>query len=797
MVRCPACGAPVPEGYRWCGSCGARVAAAEPTPATGPPPAERVSPTEGRTTPEHAGHALVPVRPAASRRLRLIAGVALAVVVVLVAVQTVVRPPRDLDAVGRGGASFDGTYDTDPGPLTGDRRWRRDRPTTTATPAVGRATVADGVAYVPAGPVLTAVDVADGRVLWRAELPSAVSGPPAVVDGPVVVVGGDGWIRGLGASDGTIRWTLPLSGAGPVTVAATPFGGLVAATGDGQVMPVTAGGVIGGWRLGPRALAGDGADRVDGPIHVTVPPVVWSGLVLVTVSPGDGGAGRVVSLEAGTGRVRWRSPVPVRPDRAVVPLGSVLLAATSEGVAGIDVQQGWARWMRTLPDATDAPGVVVGAIASDRPVALTSSLVVALTADVGDVIATADAGGGDLAVVGSRVITSGPGRVLTARRPDSLAPAWTTGTNIPGPATLTPTDDGVLVGGTDGSLALVDVAAGGAVRWWKQIVGLDDCPLVGGGDVVYLALAEHLYAFDAAAGTLDWSYTAPAPLAGGIAAAHGRVAVPDRRGLVHVLDARRGTQVATGVGGDANLGAVVVADDHTIVVGGALGFPLQGGKDGYLRALDLADGSPRWLTYLTDGLAAPPSAAGGLVVALTRRGTVEALDVATGEMRWSTLIGTTTTGPAAIGVTSGAGQDAATVAGVVALGGDDGAVRVLDLATGGQLWHLRPGLPLRRQPAVADGLVVVRLDTHTLAAFAARTGEQRWQAHLDDVLTAPVSVAGSRVFAGTSTGVQILDLATGHMRGQITREEPVTAAPVITHAGIVVCEASGAIEALR
>ncbi len=826
-MRCSACGAEVAEGFRWCGSCGSRVAPAVPTtrpalhvPAEEPTSGDEDVPARGAAasvdlepTGPHLDVGESPVgrrRTGRSARARLVGAVVLVVLVALVAVQTFVRSPRDLDAVGRGGASFDGAYSADPGPLTGRRLWRRDRPTAAASPAVGRVTVADDRAYVPAGAVLTALDTTDGAVVWRAELPSALAAPPVVV-GDVLVVGGDGWVRGLDRGDGRLRWRQPLPGAGPVMVGEQREGTGALVTDDGHVASFTADGRDLGWNIGPRQLAGDGDDRIDGPLHVRVPPVAWSGFLFVTVTPGDGGAGRVVCLEGGTGRVRWRSPVPVRADREVLPLGSVVLAATAEGVVGLDLQTGVPRWLRPLPEASTGPGVVIGATEGRQPLALTAGLVALLDHDSGAVRATADPGnraaggappatgllGSGLAVVGNRVVTQDAGRALTARLPGSLEPDWTVGTDIPGPASLTPAGSAVFVGGVDGSLAMVDVGVGGTIRWRTRVVGLDDCPLVGGGDVVYLSVAEHLYAFDAAAGTLDWSYTAPAPLTGGIAAAHGRVAVPDRRGLVHLLAADGGTVVATGVGGDANLGAVVVTDAGRVVVGGGLGFPLPSGEDGYLRALAAEDGQPGWLTYLAGGLAVAPSAVAGIVVAVTDDGHVQALDEASGHVRWTAALGTPPTGSAALSATPASEGGNGPVDGVAVVSDVAGTVRALDLATGGTLWTARMGVPLRRDPAVADGLVVVRADAHTVVAFAAQTGERRWEATVADALTSPPAIAGDRVLVGTMAGVTALDLHTGRPRGRLDRDEPVTAAPVVTQGGIVVCEASGAIESLR
>jgi outer membrane protein assembly factor BamB len=61
-----------------------------------------------------------------------------------------------------------------------------------------------------------ALDAATGQQIWSATTGSAVSSPPTVVDGAVIVTCDDGTIRALRAADGKLSWAYH---AGDTTIA--------------------------------------------------------------------------------------------------------------------------------------------------------------------------------------------------------------------------------------------------------------------------------------------------------------------------------------------------------------------------------------------------------------------------------------------------------------------------------------------------------------------------------------------------------------------------------------------------
>ena len=106
---------------------------------------------------------------------------------------------------------------------TGTQRWRFTSPTQAAvyTPAVAK-----GRAYIAGEDhTVTAVDAADGSLIWTTPTEQLNEAVAAVADGQVFVAGQGGALNVLAASSGAIRWSVPYRG--------TPYGPTVV---DGYVL---------------------------------------------------------------------------------------------------------------------------------------------------------------------------------------------------------------------------------------------------------------------------------------------------------------------------------------------------------------------------------------------------------------------------------------------------------------------------------------------------------------------------------------------------------------------------------
>lgn len=122
---------------------------------------------------------------------------------------------------------------------TGAQRWRFVSPTRAVvyTPAV-----VDGRAYIVGEDRrVTALDAANGTILWATATKEVNEAVPAIADGLVFVAGNGGAMNALDAGTGVIRWTVPYRGVpyGPTVVGGyvlvgTDLGMLVAIAGSAK-----------------------------------------------------------------------------------------------------------------------------------------------------------------------------------------------------------------------------------------------------------------------------------------------------------------------------------------------------------------------------------------------------------------------------------------------------------------------------------------------------------------------------------------------------------------------------------
>lgn len=229
------------------------------------------------------------------------------------------------------------------GAADGTRRWSEPLP----GPAGGRTTTGaltlatdSPLVTVPVAEVgLVAYDPREGKRRWRTDLRGTRTA--AVVGDTVLALGyrpasDDAVLRGLAASDGTLRWeravALPTGAPPPVVSEA----GVLVGAADGLAVhdPTD------GRRL--RTLA-----AVDG--RVRVAPAVADGTAYVAT----GQALTAVSLDDGSRE--WRAEVSVATDTGVAVGGETVVAATTEvpdgsapGVVALDRSNGTTRWTHPI-----------------------------------------------------------------------------------------------------------------------------------------------------------------------------------------------------------------------------------------------------------------------------------------------------------------------------------------------------------------------------------------------------------------------------------------------------------------
>jgi eukaryotic-like serine/threonine-protein kinase len=196
----------------------------------------------------------------------------------------------------------------------------------------------------------------------------------------------------------------------------------------------------------------------------------------------------------------------------------------------------------------------------------------------------------------------------------------------------------------------------------------------------------------------------------------------------------------------------------------AEGLAVFGSEDGYLYAVSLADGAERWKVRLGGDVSGSAAIAGNRVVILGPDGALLALDLHSGRTLWSLP-----TGPDVPFAGDPRGFDlflsSPTIAqGIVYVGGGDGKVRAVDLATGQPRWAHTTGHRVRSSPAVADGRVFVGSFDGKVYCLDAATGAERWTFATGDAVQSSPAVAGGLVFVGSrALAVYALDAATGRL----------------------------------
>ncbi len=201
-----------------------------------------------------------------------------------------------------------------------------------------------------------------------------------------------------------------------------------------------------------------------------------------------------------------------------------------------------------------------------------------------------------------------------------------------------------------------------------------------------------------------------------------------------------------------------------------------GSGDGFLYALEKKNGALAWRFEAGSPVHASPAVARGLVVAATLAGRIFAVDQNTGTARWSK-----STGPAlALNTGRGGGWDilvsSPTIAGdTVFIGGQDGFLYALDLASGREIWKGRTGGRLRATPALSAELVIAGSFDGRVYAFDRRDGAERWVHRTEGdtldsnrfgydrrAIQSSAAIMNGTVFVGSRDGgVYALDLATG------------------------------------
>lgn len=201
-----------------------------------------------------------------------------------------------------------------------------------------------------------------------------------------------------------------------------------------------------------------------------------------------------------------------------------------------------------------------------------------------------------------------------------------------------------------------------------------------------------------------------------------------------------------------------------------------GSGDSALYALNRSDGRIMWRFPAGDAVTSSPAVARGLVVAASHSGRIFAVNESTGKLQWSFRTGA----PLPFNTYPAGGWDLwasspVIVESTVIVGGADGLVYAIDLASGTIRWTVTTGGRVRATPAIADGAVIVGSWDGRVYALDLANGHQRWvhktigdtldshQAGFDRrAVQSSAAIDGGKVFVGSRDGgLYALDARTG------------------------------------
>lgn len=230
---------------------------------------------------------------------------------------------------GGGGETIGGSAPPDPAPAAVAADWRWEAP---PRASVGMpAADGDDVAFTY-GHLRLVVSTADGTLRWERERVGLRDVAPRLTPGLVVAAADDG-VAAFDRTDGRERWFAALGERANAPV--TAGGRLVVSTWEGSLVALDADTGRVAWRVPlPGPAVGPAATDPDGAVVVTT----WE-------AP-DGGSAGAVAVDVSTGRQRWA--VPLDPGGVSAPAvtagGVVVVVAGDVAAHGLALATGARRW---------------------------------------------------------------------------------------------------------------------------------------------------------------------------------------------------------------------------------------------------------------------------------------------------------------------------------------------------------------------------------------------------------------------------------------------------------------------
>ena len=325
----------------------------------------------------------------------------------------------------------------------------------------------------------------------------------------------------------------------------------------------------------------------------------------------------------------------------------------------------------------------------------------------------------------------------------------------------------VFVNGNDGRFRAVR-ASDGRLAWsfatgaaiplaWGYESGeiYTSSPAIDGSAIVFGSQDGHVYALDARTGRERWRFRTAGRVYSSPAISAGTVYAADQAGNVFALSLTTGREIWRFATEGTRLNSADWGFDRTTVqsspavVGGTV---YVGARDGFLYAIDRANGTQRWRhDHKVSWVNSSPAVSDGLVYAGTSDGRfVQAVDTATGEERWRAKAQSTVwASPAVDGALAYVGEG-------------DGTMYALDKRTGQEAWRYRVGHRLFSSPLVHEGHLYFGSDDGGVYAVRAAQAQPLRRAVFFDSAAMRSAIVSSEILRAylTRRGYEQLDTGT-------------------------------------
>ncbi len=674
---------------------------------------------------------------------------------------------------------------------TGDEVWNYSAGWSYSSPAV-----VNGVYYARTSGAVTALDAAEGSLIWTVSLSGNGDGSPLVID-DTIYIADSGFVYALSTQDGALKWSKDLQYMSNTDNTPTVVNGILYITCQSDTL----------YAFDADTGASIWNCTVGASCHSNT--VVSNGFVYV----GSGHNG-LFAIDALTGNKIWNFPLsPGMGSSVAVAGGNVYLAATNGVMYAIDAAKGTEVWSYTMSNdgTTSSPSVANGILyirnnngylcafgkASNPSVSLYPAFGLAGTT-------TTLSGSGFTAASTITVTFKGTPVTVSSSTVDSLGHFSAT-FQVPD---YSPYNYQIIVSDAVGVCASTNFTIVGApsTSWpmfmhdpkhsgtpdnispisnntlWEFSVdkgaimnGISSSAAVVGGIVYEASQNAFVYALDAYTGSCYWKFSLGSGTLSSPAVVDGVVYIGSDRG-VFAINAYLGTKIWQSSPAISTISSPTVCGDMvyvgSFVERSVYAFRVSDGQkvwqyqagdyvnsspividgivyvtsdDGYAYALDAVTGDLIWKVYCLgtvsyESFSSSPAYANSVVYVSTSKGNILALDASSGAKIWNhtaTDLSSYTSSPIYYNET-------------VYTSSKNG-VYALDAVSGQEIWHSNLFFA-QASPSIVNGVIYVGTGDGNIYGLDSQTGNLIWQYTIDGFVRGQTSIVNGVIYVGTGSG---------------------------------------------